>query len=277
MTDEAKEAYNSLVEKPSGAMGFLTPSFENKSFHFPEKNLLKSKQSEFFDPVPENVEAKDCNRNPSSHHDAGPSTSASYRKTRPRNLSLPDERMVYPTPKEPIEEPGSDVAETRMGRTEEVPEEVDGNPLRLLRQNKSGVTNVLPLPPKKQVPSAFTRHQRKHPLLIPNKVPINGTDNSNTSEAPKPPPKPIRQHVRTGSFSHTTEEEQPTVQPRQNVQVSAANLEPTLYQNCESATATATAISDDDRLESDKDLLKIRTVRRILGSNVSRFHNRSLK
>ena len=88
---------------------------------------------------------------------------------------------------------------------EEDEEEVDGNPLRLLRMNK--VSNVLPLPPKKKVNqfsntisstrssgstySNSSRHQRKHPLLIPGRVSI--PPEISTRGAPPPPPKPQRQ------------------------------------------------------------------------------------
>lgn len=122
------------------------------------------------------------------------------RKSKPRNLSLPDERMVMS-----LEDNGAD------NKTEEV-DAIDGNPLRLLRQNKGvgGNNNVLPLPPRDRHKatfvgaagvsagsSQFSRHQRKHPLLIPSKISITAhSEFSSGMMPPPPPPKPVRQHVR---------------------------------------------------------------------------------
>jgi hypothetical protein len=173
------------------------------SFHFPEKNL--SKQSEFFDSESPHsykssalsiADSKSsllgaCGGLPSSSSHSG-----IVRKSKPRNLSLPDENMVI-NYHESLKQ-----AAAAAAASENKDEEVDGNPLRLLRQNKTpgGTTNVLPLPPRDKnksiginsFSSSNARHQRKHPLLIPSKISIASSSTS-ADMPPPPPPKPVRQ------------------------------------------------------------------------------------
>jgi len=178
--------------------GFLTPSFENKSmsFHFPEKNL--SKQSEFFDSdathshKSSGLSIADSKSSLLGACGGSSTSSGIVRKSKPRNLSLPDENMVH-NYHESLKQQAALASSFKD-------EEVDGNPLRLLRQNKTpgGVTNVLPLPPRdKNKPigmnsfaTSNARHQRKHPLLIPSKISIAS---SSSEMPPPPPPKPLRQ------------------------------------------------------------------------------------
>lgn len=180
------------------------------SFHFPEKSSCSSKHSEFFElepsqkpSNPESISTSSAIQSSNGSHSMG-----IVRKSKPRNLSLPDERMVM---------------SLEHNFQQQANDEVDGNPLRLLRQSKGlgGTNNVLPLPPRDRFHkpvlgavggSQFPRHQRKHPLLVPSKIPMSEF----TGTPPPPPPKPIRQNIKTqeptsnelnGNLTTTTESE----------------------------------------------------------------------
>jgi len=217
-------------------IGFLTPSFENKSssFHFPEK--CSSKKSAFFDNEPLSPPP------PASSFTTPAATTVSIpgNSSATATISTRSPGFVRSHTKS-LSCTGADLAitgvQTEM-EPEEEEEEEDGNPLRLLRKNK--VPNVLPLPPRdrrkftssrsfdgtssaststnpastlplkiNQNPlnaSTSTRHQRKHPLLIPAKVamPLHEPQNTGAEASrvpPPPPPKPQRQHLPSSSPS----------------------------------------------------------------------------
>jgi len=125
-------------------------------------------------------------------------------KPRPRNLSLPSCDKLN-NDNTPASTPAGAyaVAPPPPDHTDDNEEEmIDSNPLRLLRQSKAAAatSNVLPLPPRERSRtgtglSTTTRHQRKHPLLIPGKIPLSDATQEQNLMPPPPPPKPQRQQT----------------------------------------------------------------------------------